>query len=188
MPYFDDAQAVYDGPGRLLQEAVADEAFGLRMQSVDAIVQFRLRNPDSQVTLGLLAEGERGALLGPIELQADLVVGMEADTAQELFSGELNPTVALAKGKILAKGPVAKVLRLLPLLGPLAERYKAQMEAGPLVAAAPEGEVAEGDAAEGDAPVEDGEVGADSGGTEETGADAPAPAPAPADEPTPAEA
>lgn len=128
MPYFDDAQAVYDGPGRLLQEAVTDDEFGPRLQRVDAIVQLRLRNPDSQVTLGLLADGERGALLGPIEMQADLIVGMEADTAHELLLGQVNPTVALAKGRMLAKGPVAKLLRLVPLFGPLGERYRAQIE------------------------------------------------------------
>jgi putative sterol carrier protein len=125
MPYFDDAQALYDGLGRVLQDAVADEELGPKLAAVDGIVQLRLRNPDSQVTLGLVAEGERGALLGPVELNADLVVGMEADTAHELFTGELNPTVALAKGRLVVKGPVAKVLRFVSLLGPLSERYQA---------------------------------------------------------------
>lgn len=148
MPYFDDAQAVYDSLGRLLQEAVADEQLGPRLAEVDGIVQLRLRNPDTQVTLGLVKEGERGALLGPVELNADLVVGMDADTAQELFSGELNPTLALAKGRLAAKGSVSKLLRLISLLGPLTERYAAQE---PL--AAGEGEdVAEMTAAEVDAP------------------------------------
>jgi putative sterol carrier protein len=126
MPYFDDAQAVYDRLGRLLQEAAADEELGPRLQELDAVLQYRLRNPDSQVTLQLKADGDRAVELGPTQLKADLVIGMDADTAHELWTGELNPTVALAKGRMLAKGPVSKILRLVSLSGPLTERYRAQ--------------------------------------------------------------
>jgi hypothetical protein len=38
-------------------------------------------------------------------------------------------TVALARGQIKAKGPVAKILRLVPLTKPVFPRYKAQLEA-----------------------------------------------------------
>jgi hypothetical protein len=38
-------------------------------------------------------------------------------------------TVALARGQIKASGPVAKILRLVPLTKPLFPRYKAQLEA-----------------------------------------------------------
>jgi putative sterol carrier protein len=136
MPYFDDAQAVYDRLGRLLQEAAADEELGPRLQELDTVLQYRLRNPDSQVTLQLRAGQARAVELGPTQLQAEVVVGMDADTAHELWVGELNPTVALAKGRILAKGPVSKILRLVPLYGPLIQRYRAQAGAADPGAAA----------------------------------------------------
>ena len=43
--------------------------------------------------------------------------------------GEVNVTVALARGQIKAKGPVAKILKLVPLTKPVFPRYKAQLEA-----------------------------------------------------------
>src|SRR4051812_49592884 len=39
---------------------------------------------------------------------------MDADTGRALLTGELSPTVALARGDVRTKGPVAKVLRLVP--------------------------------------------------------------------------
>ena len=55
---------------------------------------------------------------------------MEADTAHRFWLGKVNVTVALARGQMKAKGPVAKILKLVPLVKPVFPRYKAQLEAG----------------------------------------------------------
>jgi putative sterol carrier protein len=54
---------------------------------------------------------------------------MDADTAHRFWLGKVNVTVALARGQIKAKGPVAKILRLVPLTKPVFPRYKAQLQA-----------------------------------------------------------
>ena len=41
---------------------------------------------------------------------------MEADTAHRFWLGKVNVTVALARGQMKAKGPVAKILKLVPLV------------------------------------------------------------------------
>jgi hypothetical protein len=56
------------------------------------------------------------------------VMSMEADTAHRFWLGQVNVTVALARGQIKAKGPVAKILKLVPLTKPVFPRYKAQLE------------------------------------------------------------
>jgi hypothetical protein len=38
-------------------------------------------------------------------------------------------TVALARGQISARGPVAKILQLVPLVKPLRPRYESQLQA-----------------------------------------------------------
>ena len=53
---------------------------------------------------------------------------MDADTAHRFWLGQVNVTVALARGQIKAKGPVAKVLRLVPLARPVFPRYEAQLK------------------------------------------------------------
>ncbi len=54
---------------------------------------------------------------------------MAADTAHRFWLGQVNVTVALARGEIKATGPVAKILKLVPLTKPLFPRYKALLEA-----------------------------------------------------------
>jgi putative sterol carrier protein len=52
---------------------------------------------------------------------------MEADTAHKFWLGEVNVTVAMARGQIKAKGPVAKILKLVPMTKPVFPRYKKQL-------------------------------------------------------------
>jgi len=53
---------------------------------------------------------------------------MDADTAHRFWLGKVNVPVALARGQMKAKGPVAKILKLLPLTKPIFPRYKEQLQ------------------------------------------------------------
>ena len=66
--------------------------------------------------------------LGESDMEPDVVMSMEADTAHRFWLGKVNVTVALARGQMKAKGPVAKILKLVPLVKPVFPRYKAQLE------------------------------------------------------------
>ena len=129
MAYFKDADELYAYIGRLFQELAEDEDLSPRFQRANTIVQYRYRDPDSQITLKLL-EGEDGQVdCGDTALEPEVVMTMEADTAHRFWLGQVNVTVALARGQIKAKGPVAKILKLVPLTKPVFPRYKAQLEA-----------------------------------------------------------
>jgi putative sterol carrier protein len=56
------------------------------------------------------------------------VMTMESDTAHRFWLGKVNVTVALARGQIKAKGPVTKILKLIPLVRPAFPRYRAMLE------------------------------------------------------------
>jgi putative sterol carrier protein len=66
--------------------------------------------------------------LGPSELDPEVVMTMDADTAHRFWVGKVNVTVALARGQIKAKGPVAKILKLVPLVKPAFPRYRRMLE------------------------------------------------------------
>jgi putative sterol carrier protein len=53
---------------------------------------------------------------------------MDADIAHKFWLGKVNPTVALARGQMKAKGPVAKILKMVPLTKPVYPRYEALLE------------------------------------------------------------
>ena len=129
MAYFKDAQEVYDTLGRLFAEIVDDEELAPKFRKANTIVQYQYRDPESQITVKLI-EGEDGQVdCGETTMEPEVVMTMEADTAHRFWLGKVNVTVALARGQMKAKGPVAKILKLVPLTKPVFPRYKAQLEA-----------------------------------------------------------
>jgi putative sterol carrier protein len=129
LAYFKDAQEVYDTVGKLFQQLATDEELGSKFRKANTIVQYDYREPDSTITVRL-QEGQPGDVeFGETEMEPEVTMSMEADTAHEFWLGKVNVTVALARGQIKAKGPVAKILKLVPLTKPVFPRYKAMLEA-----------------------------------------------------------
>ncbi len=129
MPYFADAQEVYDTLGRLFVELASDEELAPKFRKANTIVRYQHTEPDSAITVRL-QEGEPGDVdFGESEMEPEVTMTMEADTAHRFWLGEVNVTVALARGQIKATGPVAKILKLVPLTKPVFPRYRALLEA-----------------------------------------------------------
>jgi putative sterol carrier protein len=128
MAYFKDAQEVYETIGKLFVELAADEELAPKFRKANTILQYTYREPDSTITVRL-QEGEPGDVdFGETEMEPEVVMSMEADTAHRFWLGKVNVTVALARGQIKAHGPVAKILKLVPLTKPVYPRYKALLE------------------------------------------------------------
>ncbi len=130
MPYFEDDRAVYGHIGYLLRAAATDEALSGRLRDADAVVQYDVRRPDARITAALRSEGDLRVDLGLTELRPDVVLTMDGDTAHAYWQGQVNLSVALAKGQIKAFGPVAAILRLVPLSQALFPRYRELVEGG----------------------------------------------------------
>ncbi len=128
MGYFKDADDVYATLGRLFVEITADPELGPRFRQADTVVRYEYTDPESAITVRL-QEGEgEDVEFGDPAREPEVTMMMEADTAHRFWLGEVNVTVALARGQIKAKGPVAKILKLVPLAKPVFPRYKAQLE------------------------------------------------------------
>ena len=128
MACFKDADEVYEFIGRLFQDLNEDEELSSKFKKANTIVQYRYTEPDSQITVKIM-DGEEGRVdLGETDLEPEVVMTMTADTAHEFWLGQVNVTVALARGRIGAKGPVAKILKLVPLVKPVFPRYRAMLE------------------------------------------------------------
>jgi putative sterol carrier protein len=124
LAYFKDADEVYQYIGRLFEELASDEELAPKFRKADTIVQYQYRDPESQITVKLL-DGQDGQVdCGQTAMDPEVVMTMDADTAHRFWLGEVNVTVALARGQIKAKGPVAKILKLVPLVKPVFPRYR----------------------------------------------------------------
>jgi putative sterol carrier protein len=129
LAYFKDAQEVYDVIGKLFVDIANDDELSPKFRKADTIVQYAYRDPESVITVRL-QEGQPGDVdFGETDMEPEVTMSMEADTAHKFWLGQVNVTVALARGQIKAQGPVAKILKLVPLTKPIFPRYRAQLEA-----------------------------------------------------------
>ena len=126
--YFRNDQEIYETIGKLFEGLRDDPELFPKFQKANTIVRYEFREPDSEITVKML-DGEPGQVdLGPSEMEPEVTMSMEADTAHRFWLGKVNITVALARGQIKAQGPVAKILKLVPLVKPVFPRYEAQLE------------------------------------------------------------
>ena len=128
MAYFKDDQEVYETIGKMFQDLADDPELGPKFRKANTIVQYQYRNPESQITIKMREDEDGQVDLGPTELEPEVVMTMEADTAHKFWLGKVNVTVALARGQMKAKGPVAKILKLVPLTKPIFPRYRKLLE------------------------------------------------------------
>jgi putative sterol carrier protein len=128
MAYFKDADEVYAYIGRLFEELADDPELAPKFRRANTIVQYQYRDPESLITVNLI-EGEDGRVdCGETTMEPEVVMSMDADTAHRFWLGKVNVTVALARGQMKAKGPVAKILKLVPLVKPVFPRYRRMLE------------------------------------------------------------
>ena len=128
MAYFKDAQQVYDTIGRLFLELAEDEELAPKFRKANTIVRYDYSDPDSVITVRL-QEGEPGDVdFGETDMDPEVTMSMKADTAHRFWLGQVNVTMAIARGEIKPQGPVAKILKLVPLIKPLFPRYRAMLE------------------------------------------------------------
>ena len=128
MAYFKDAGEVYATIGQLFRDLKDDEELAPKFRKANTIVQYQYREPESRITVKLI-EGEDGQVdFGDTVLEPEVIMTMDADTAHRFWLGQVNVTVALARGQMKARGPVAKILKLVPLVKPVFPRYRKQLE------------------------------------------------------------
>jgi putative sterol carrier protein len=128
LAYFKDAQEVYDTIGKLFVELSEDEELAPRFRQANTVVQYHHSEPDSLITVRL-REGEPGDVdFGQTDMDPEVTMTMKADTAHRFWLGKVNVTMAIARGEIKPRGPVAKILKLVPLTKPVYPLYKAMLE------------------------------------------------------------
>jgi hypothetical protein len=127
VPVFQDADEVYEYIGALLQQLRHDPDLAASFRATDTVFQYVYTEPDAKITLVMRA-GEGRVDCGDTDAEPEVVMTMAADLAHRFWLGKVNVTVALARGEIRTKGPVAKILKLVPLMKPVFPRYRQLLE------------------------------------------------------------
>lgn len=127
MPCFKDADELYEYIGGIFEEAVSDPDLGSRFAASGVILKLNCTEPTATLVVDMpsakVLRGEEGEGLKPT-----IQLSMKGDVAHRFWLGEVNISRALARGEMRAKGPVPKILKLVPLAKEVFPRYRARLE------------------------------------------------------------
>jgi hypothetical protein len=115
--------------GRLYDDAKADSRVAPKIKDSHLVIQFRYDDPKAIVTINASAPPTQenayfDVLWGDdTGLKPDVEMSMKADVAHQFWHGKINLMAALARRQIVAKGPIPKILKLLPAVEPMYQMY-----------------------------------------------------------------
>jgi putative sterol carrier protein len=122
MAYFTDAAEIDKYIGEMFRMAGTHPEVGEKMRAADIIMRVEYSDPEAVVTVVFRDPME--VVSGDFDGKPDITLSMRADIADKFWRGDFNLAVGLAKGQVKAKGPVNKILKLVPLTKPLFPVYR----------------------------------------------------------------
>jgi len=119
MTVFKDTQHMYEVMGDLWNYVIKNTELGPKLKEFDITVKFILTEPQ-----GFIFVTHDKVLTGD-EANKDAVLTIESsgEAGHKFWLKKLSLPVALATRKMKSKGPVPKMLRLLPFLSPVYVKY-----------------------------------------------------------------
>ena len=109
--------------GGLFEKLLSDPVFGPKFAKAGITIKFNITEPNAAlwVTPG---DGTRGKVFWDLSGdKATVEMSLSGDTCHKFWLKQISMPIALAKGLIKAKGPMPKILKLLPMLDPAYQAY-----------------------------------------------------------------
>lgn len=129
MGYFKSAEELHTIIGGLYERIKSDSTVAPRICEGKIIIQFRYDQPFGVATINAAAPPTQPGAYCDVYwgdnsgLKPDIEMSMKADVAHEFWHGKVNLMAALTRRQIIAKGPIPKILRLLPAVEPVYKIY-----------------------------------------------------------------
>lgn len=135
MSYFKDSQEcdqILGGFFRKMSEGVAGKDPVLleiqrKMADMGLIVKFVWREPVLSLTLDFTKD-PFGVYANDETINPTATFTLTADNGHKFWHGQINLAKALTTKTIVARGPIPKILRLLPVIEPMYKRYPAYLK------------------------------------------------------------
>jgi hypothetical protein len=135
MPYFKDSKECDDILGGFFRKMSEDLAgkdpvlVGIqsKLAGIDFIVKFVWSEPELTLTLDFTKD-PFSVLINDVSVNPTATFTLSADTGHKFWHGQVNLAKALTMKTIVARGPLSKILKLLPVIVPLYERYPAYLK------------------------------------------------------------
>ncbi len=120
MAVFESTEKMYEVLGELFNVLLSDEKVGPKFKEQNIAIRFVMTDPKGEIWLLPDATVVCGV---PEGVKETITMSLSGDTAHKFWLKKISMPVALARGLIKAKGPLPKVLKLLPLLNPAYKAY-----------------------------------------------------------------
>ena len=124
MATFTDADDVYNTVGGFLEEIVRSDDIGPKFMASKTAFHIHYTDPTADMLVDCTQDPPQVTCGEGVGEGAEIELTMAGDDGHQFWLGDLNMTIAMARGKVKAKGPVAKMMKLLPALRPAFPRYR----------------------------------------------------------------
>jgi hypothetical protein len=122
MAVFKNEDEVYKFLAGIFQRGLEVEGLGDKLAGSGVVLRVHYTDPDAVVTVDMpnrvVETGTSSVAVPNVELF------MSADTGNKFWLGKVNLTMAMAKGTVRAKGPVPKLIKLIPQAKNLFPEYR----------------------------------------------------------------
>jgi putative sterol carrier protein len=126
MAVFKDEDEVYAFMGGIFRRGLEKEGLADKLAGSGVVLRVHYTDPDAVVTVDMpnrvVETGTDSAVVPNVELF------MSADTGNKFWLGKVNLTMAMAKGSVRAKGPVPKLIKLIPQAKNLFPEYRSMLQ------------------------------------------------------------
>mmetsp|Transcript_1284 Transcript_1284/g.935 ORF Transcript_1284/g.935 Transcript_1284/m.935 type:complete len:132 (+) Transcript_1284:1220-1615(+) len=102
--------------------SIADKLLSSKM-----VIRFKYADPDIVILIDC-SGNEMDVRPNDIETKAVVEMSMSADIAHKFWFGKVNLMAALTRRQMIAKGPIPKILKLLPAIKPAYAMYPKYLE------------------------------------------------------------
>jgi hypothetical protein len=121
MAVFKDAADVDAHIGQIFRDAVSDPRLGPRFAESGVVLRVTCTGPACSMTADL--PNSKVYFDDDSAPAPNVEMFMEADVAHRFWLGQVNIAAALARGEMRAKGPIPRILKMVPLARTVFPRY-----------------------------------------------------------------
>ncbi|PIU67574.1 MAG: sterol carrier protein [Armatimonadetes bacterium CG07_land_8_20_14_0_80_40_9] len=121
MGYFKDTEEFYSILEPFFNKLKDDPKIGPKVVASGLVIQFQYSEPEAILTIDC---PNNKVIAGECEIKPDVEMSMKSDTAHRFWLGKVNLMMALTKGEMKAKGPIPKIMKLLPIIKGAYAMYK----------------------------------------------------------------
>lgn len=123
MAIFASSQELQEKLGGFFQVLIKDPNIGSKLRDSKLVLKFNYKEPELSITADCTG-GDIKLSFNDTVTKPEVEMFMSADIAHKFWLGEVNLVMAVARRQMIVKGPIPRVLKLLPVIKPAYKMYK----------------------------------------------------------------